>query len=94
MAQMAVAWVLGNPNVSTAIVGASRPEQLADSVRASGVVLDADLRAAIDEVLGRARSCAIPPGPSPPPSDPDDPPEEDHDELDLAVPVRAGSADP
>ena len=54
MAQMAVAWVLGNPNVSTAIVGASRPEQLADSVRASGVVLDADLRAAIDEVLGEA----------------------------------------
>ncbi len=51
MAQMAVAWVLGNPNVSAAIVGASRPEQLTDSVQASGVVLDADLRAAIDEVL-------------------------------------------
>lgn len=49
--QMAVAWVLGNPNVSAAIVGASRPEQLVDSVAASGVVLDADLRAAIDEVL-------------------------------------------
>jgi aryl-alcohol dehydrogenase-like predicted oxidoreductase len=54
MAQMAVAWVLGNPNVSTAIVGASRPEQLEDSVRASGVVLDTDLRTAIDEVLGEA----------------------------------------
>ena len=54
MAQMAVAWVLGNPNVSAAIVGASRPEQLTDSVRASGVTLDADLRAAIDEVLGEA----------------------------------------
>ena len=52
MAQMAVAWVLGNPNVSAAIVGASRPEQLVDSVQASGVVLDDDLRAAIDEVLG------------------------------------------
>lgn len=51
MAQMAVAWVLGNPNVSAAIVGASRPEQLTDSVQASGVVLDVDLRAAIDEVL-------------------------------------------
>jgi aryl-alcohol dehydrogenase-like predicted oxidoreductase len=49
---MAVAWVLGNPNVSAAIVGASRPEQLADSVAASGVVLDDDLRTAIDEVLG------------------------------------------
>ncbi len=54
MAQMAVAWVLGNPNVSTAIVGASRPEQLADSVRASGVVLEPALRAAIDGVLGEA----------------------------------------
>ncbi len=54
MAQLAVAWVLGNPNVSAAIVGASRPEQLADSVQASGVVLDADLRTAIDEVLGEA----------------------------------------
>jgi len=52
MAQMAVAWVLGNPNVSAAIVGASRPEQLVDSVQASGVVLDDDLRAAIDDVLG------------------------------------------
>jgi aryl-alcohol dehydrogenase-like predicted oxidoreductase len=54
MAQLAVAWVLGNPNVSAAIVGASRPEQLADSVRASGTVIDADLRAAIDEILGEA----------------------------------------
>jgi len=54
MAQMAVAWVLGNPNVAAAIVGASRPEQLVESVRASGTVLDDDLRAAIDEVLGDA----------------------------------------
>jgi aryl-alcohol dehydrogenase-like predicted oxidoreductase len=54
MAQMAVAWVLGNPNVSAAIVGASRPEQLVDSVKASGTVLDDDLRSAIDEVLGDA----------------------------------------
>jgi aryl-alcohol dehydrogenase-like predicted oxidoreductase len=54
MAQLAVAWVLGNPNVSSAIVGASRPEQLVDSVAASGVVLDEALRAAIDEVLGEA----------------------------------------
>ena len=52
MAQLAVAWVLGNPNVASAIVGASRHEQLADSVRASGVVLDDALRASIDEVLG------------------------------------------
>ncbi|MGB8022009.1 MAG: aldo/keto reductase family protein [Candidatus Nanopelagicales bacterium] len=52
--QMSVAWVLGNPNVSAAIVGASRPEQLADSVRASGVILDDDLRDSIDDVLGDA----------------------------------------
>ena len=51
MAQLAVAWVLQNPNVSSAIVGATRPEQLADNVKASGVKLDADLLKAIDEVL-------------------------------------------
>ena len=52
MAQLAVAWVLQNPNVSSAIIGASRPEQVADNVKAAGVRLDADLLAAIDEVLG------------------------------------------
>lgn len=52
MAQLAVAWVLQHPNVSAAIVGASRPEQLADNVKAAGVRLDADLRQAIDEALG------------------------------------------
>ena len=51
MAQLAVAWVLQNPNVAAAIVGASRPEQLQDSVKASGVKLEADLLKAIDEVL-------------------------------------------
>jgi aryl-alcohol dehydrogenase-like predicted oxidoreductase len=51
MAQLAVAWVLQNPNVSSAIVGATRPEQLADNVKASGVRLEADLLKAIDEVL-------------------------------------------
>jgi aryl-alcohol dehydrogenase-like predicted oxidoreductase len=52
MAQLAVAWVLQNPNVSAAIVGATRPEQVRDNVGASGVRLDADLLAKIDEVLG------------------------------------------
>jgi aryl-alcohol dehydrogenase-like predicted oxidoreductase len=52
MAQLAVAWVLQNPNVSSAIVGASRPEQLHDSARAAGVKLDASLLTAIDEALG------------------------------------------
>jgi aryl-alcohol dehydrogenase-like predicted oxidoreductase len=51
MAQLAVAWVLQNPNVSSAIAGASRPEQLQETVKASGVTLEPDLRKAIDDVL-------------------------------------------
>ena len=51
MAQLGVAWVLQNPNVSSAIVGATRPEQLQDIVKASGVKLDAELLKRIDEVL-------------------------------------------
>lgn len=51
MPQLAIAWVLQNPNVSAALVGASRPEQLEDSVKASGVVLDADTKSAMDEAL-------------------------------------------
>jgi aryl-alcohol dehydrogenase-like predicted oxidoreductase len=52
MAQLAVAWVLQNPNVSSAIVGASRPEQVVDNAKAAGVVLDDAVMAAIDEALG------------------------------------------
>ncbi|WP_434811035.1 aldo/keto reductase family protein [Microbacterium sp. bgisy189] len=51
MPQLAIAWVLQNPNVAAALVGASRPEQLEDNVKASGVVLDADTMAAIDAAL-------------------------------------------
>jgi aryl-alcohol dehydrogenase-like predicted oxidoreductase len=51
MPQLAIAWVLQNPNVSSAIVGATRPEQLADNVKASGVTLDTGLLKAIDDVL-------------------------------------------
>jgi aryl-alcohol dehydrogenase-like predicted oxidoreductase len=51
MAQLAIAWVLANPNVSAAIVGATRPEQLAETVKAVDVQLDADLMKAIDDVL-------------------------------------------
>ncbi|MBE1492527.1 aldo/keto reductase family protein [Plantactinospora soyae] len=51
MAQLAVAWVLQNPNVSSAIVGASRPEQVHDNVKAAGVKLDAGLLKAIDEIV-------------------------------------------
>ncbi|MEV0975004.1 aldo/keto reductase family protein [Microtetraspora glauca] len=52
MAQLAVAWVLQNPNVSSAIVGASRPEQIRDNVKASGVKLGADALRTIDDILG------------------------------------------
>src|SRR4051812_46027085 len=52
MAQLAVTWVLQNPNVSAAIIGASRPEQVRDNAAASGKKLDADLLKAIDEILG------------------------------------------
>jgi aryl-alcohol dehydrogenase-like predicted oxidoreductase len=52
MAQLAVAWVLQNPNVSAALVGASRPEQVAENVKAAGATIPADAMARIDEVLG------------------------------------------
>jgi len=51
MAQLAVAWVLQNDNVASAIIGASRPEQVTDNVAAAGVKLDQDLLGRIDEVL-------------------------------------------
>lgn len=51
MAALAVAWVLQNSNVSAAIVGASKPEQLVDNATASGVKLNTDILARIDEVL-------------------------------------------
>ncbi len=52
MAQLAVAWVLQNDNLACAIIGASRPEQIAENVAASGVEIPAELMARIDEVLG------------------------------------------
>jgi voltage-dependent potassium channel beta subunit len=51
MAQLAIAWVLQNPNVSAAIIGASRPEQVRDNVAASGVRLDDEIMKRIDEAL-------------------------------------------
>ncbi|GAA2529106.1 aldo/keto reductase family protein [Pilimelia columellifera] len=51
MAQLAIAWVLSNRNVAAAIIGASRPEQVHDNARASGVALEPGLLKAIDEVL-------------------------------------------
>jgi aryl-alcohol dehydrogenase-like predicted oxidoreductase len=52
LAQLAVAWVLQNPAVSAAIIGASRPEQVRENVRASGVRLDPALLDQIDDILG------------------------------------------
>jgi aryl-alcohol dehydrogenase-like predicted oxidoreductase len=51
MAQLALAWILREPNVASAIVGASRPEQLRDNAAASGVALDASTLQAIDAVF-------------------------------------------
>ncbi len=52
LAQLAVAWVLQNENVASAIIGASRPEQVKENVVASGVEIPAELLAKIDDVLG------------------------------------------
>jgi aryl-alcohol dehydrogenase-like predicted oxidoreductase len=51
-AQLAIAWVLANDNVAAALVGASRPEQLVENVKASEVDLTPDILKAIDEALG------------------------------------------
>jgi aryl-alcohol dehydrogenase-like predicted oxidoreductase len=52
MAQLAVAWVLQNQNVSAALVGASRPEQVRENVKAAGVTIPDDALKRIDEALG------------------------------------------
>ena len=54
LAQLAVAWTLQNQNVSAAIVGATRPAQVHENVKAAGVTLDAGLMSRIDEALGDA----------------------------------------
>ena len=51
MGQLAIAWVLQNDNVASAIVGASRPEQVTDNVKAAGVRLDEALLKRMDEIL-------------------------------------------
>jgi aryl-alcohol dehydrogenase-like predicted oxidoreductase len=52
MAQLAIAWVLQNPNVASALMGASRPEQVESNVKAVGVTLDEGILSRIDEALG------------------------------------------
>ena len=51
MPQLALAWVLRQENVSSAIIGASRPEQVDDNAAASGVKLSADAVSEIDGIL-------------------------------------------
>jgi aryl-alcohol dehydrogenase-like predicted oxidoreductase len=54
MAELALAWVLRRPEVASAIVGASRPEQVHANAAASGIELSPDVLSAIDEALGDA----------------------------------------
>ncbi len=54
MAQLAIAWVLQNSNVSAAIIGASRPEQVTENVKAAGVKLEDGVMKRIDEILDGA----------------------------------------
>jgi aryl-alcohol dehydrogenase-like predicted oxidoreductase len=52
LSQLAVAWTLQNPNVSAAIVGATRPEQVRENAKAAGIRLDPQALARIDEIFG------------------------------------------
>lgn len=52
MAQLAIAWVLSNTNVTSAIVGATRPEQITENAKAAGITLPEDVLSAIDYALG------------------------------------------
>ena len=52
--QLALAWVLQQPGVSAAIIGATRPEQVEQNIRAVGVELGEELLTAVDEVLADA----------------------------------------
>lgn len=57
MAQLAIAWALQNPDVSAAIIGASRPEQIAENTAASGVKLDPELVARMNAILASVAQC-------------------------------------
>jgi aryl-alcohol dehydrogenase-like predicted oxidoreductase len=52
--QFALAWVLREPNVASAIVGASRPEQVEANASASGIELSEETLRAVDEAVGAA----------------------------------------
>ena len=50
MAEMAIGWTLANPSVTSPIVGASKPAQLADAIAATETPIDADLKAQLDDL--------------------------------------------
>lgn len=52
MSQMALAWALANPNVSSVIMGATKPAQVKENVKASGLKLSSDVMKRIDQALG------------------------------------------
>jgi aryl-alcohol dehydrogenase-like predicted oxidoreductase len=52
MAQLAIAWVLQNKNVSSAIIGASKAKQVKENVKAAGVKLEPSVMKAIDDAIG------------------------------------------
>ena len=58
--QFALAWVLREPNIASAIIGASRPKQVRENTAASGVVIDTQLflraEQIVDEALGRVET--------------------------------------
>lgn len=54
MAQLALAWILRHDEVAAAIIGASRPEQVLENIKATEIILDTNTLAAIDEALGTA----------------------------------------
>ncbi|MEK6542269.1 MAG: aldo/keto reductase family protein [Pseudomonadota bacterium] len=56
MAQFALAWVLRDPNVTSAIIGASRPEQVSDNARASGLAIDQALFTQAEAIIKGAQS--------------------------------------
>ena len=56
LAQFSLAWVLREPNVASAIIGASRPEQVEENAAASGAVVDPELFAKAERILGEALS--------------------------------------
>ena len=52
MSQLALAWALANPNVSSVIMGASKPSQVKENVKAAGIKLSSKVLAEIDKALG------------------------------------------